>query len=284
MGEHEYRETGHRGRSGTMIESKVAEGDKPTVGSNGRSLGVEPNENSLVDRIAGEIHTGILSGEYAFGKPLRQAALAERFGVSRTPIREALRKLEAAGLIEVHPNVGAVVRGATPQAIRDAYQVRAELEGLAAELATSRITNEGLQELRVAEAEFRRAVRELATMVDGPHDDQDLATGAWVHANDLFHEVILRAAGNDRLRRTIADLHVLFPRSLTWATLSTRPDLLAENVEEHNRVLSAIDRQEPSAARMHMTYHVLRAGEAVARWVEVEPDPDADGARKPPQG
>jgi DNA-binding GntR family transcriptional regulator len=253
-----------------MIGDKLREGDKPPVGSNGREQGAKATDGSLVDRIAGEIHTGILSGEYAFGKPLRQSALAERFGVSRTPIREALRKLEAAELIEVHPNVGAVVRGATPQDIRDAYQVRAELEGLAAELATSRITDEQLQELRAAEAEFSRAVRELATMVDGPPDGQDLATGAWVHANDLFHEVILRAAGNDRLRRTIAELHVLFPRSLTWATLSQRPDLLAENVEEHHRVLSAIDRREPSAARMHMTYHVLRAGEAVARWVEVE--------------
>lgn len=256
---------------------EMRRGAKAKMGSNGAPPATAPGDGSLVNRIAGEIHTGILSGEYAVGKPLRQAALAKRFGVSRTPIREALRKLEAAELIEVHPNVGAVVRGATPQDIRDAYQVRAELEGLAAELATSRISEEQLQELRAAEAEFRRAVRELATMIDGPPDEQDLVDGAWVHANDLFHEVILRAAGNPRLRRTIAELHVAFPRNLTWATLSTRPDLLAENVEEHNRVLSAIDRQEPSAARMHMTYHVLRAGEAVARWVEVESGVSAEG-------
>jgi DNA-binding GntR family transcriptional regulator len=226
------------------------------------------DERPLVDRIAQTIHAGILSGEYPLGGRLPQEALAKRFGVSRTPIREALRTLEASNLVELGPNTGAVVRGPTPRSIREAYVVRAELEGLAAELAVPRITDHELRELRAAEQEFRTAVRELARLgVDGD-SAPSIADGAWVHANDSFHEVILAASGNERLHRTISELHVAFPRSLTWSALSARPSLLSENVEEHQRILAAIERQEPGAARMHMTYHVLRAGELVAQWFE----------------
>jgi DNA-binding GntR family transcriptional regulator len=225
-------------------------------------------EQPLVDGIAQAIHASILSGEYPLGGRLPQETLAKRFGVSRTPIREALRMLEAAGIVRLGPNIGAVVRGPTPRSIREAYLVRAELEGLAAELAVPRITAEQLHQLRAAEQEFRSAVRELARIGTDPGDARSIADGAWVHANDSFHEVILDASGNERLHRTITELHVAFPRNLTWSALSARPSLLSENVEEHQRILAAIERQEPGAARMHMTYHVLRAGELVAQWFE----------------
>jgi DNA-binding GntR family transcriptional regulator len=226
----------------------------------------------LVDWIAQAIHAGILTGEYPLGSRLPQETLAKRFGVSRTPIREALRMLEAANLVQMQPNSGAVVQGPTARSIREAYLVRAELEGLAAELAVPRISDAELGELRAAEQEFRSTVRELARL--GVGDNETLADGAWVHANDSFHEVILRASDNERLHRTIADLHVAFPRNLTWSALSARPSLLSDNVEEHQRILSAIERREPGAARMHMTYHVLRAGELVAQWFEQQRPPE----------
>jgi DNA-binding GntR family transcriptional regulator len=222
-----------------------------------------------VDRIAQRIQANILDGEYPLGAPLRQAALAKEFGVSRTPVREALRKLEPTGLVAVSPHQGAVVRGPTPRAIREAYLVRAELEGLAVELATPRMDKQSLVELRSAEQEFRSAVRALPRLGGGSEEGGfELADRAWVHANDMFHEVILRAAGNERLHRTITDLHLSFPRRLTWAALSERPELLGENIEEHRRVLRAIERQEPGSARIHMMYHVQRAGELVAQKFE----------------
>ena len=85
----------------------------------------------LVGSLADRISTKIFAGEYPPGSRLRQEALAEEFSVSRTPIREALRQLEAKGVIQHRPNQGAIVLAPNARDIRDAYQVRAELEGLA---------------------------------------------------------------------------------------------------------------------------------------------------------
>src|SRR4051795_13053654 len=97
---------------------------------------------ALGDKIPATPHARALGGGVPSGTWLRQEALASEFGVSRTPIREALRKLQEAGLVELRPHRGALVRGLSPREIRDAYEVRAELEGLAAELAAARIHHE----------------------------------------------------------------------------------------------------------------------------------------------
>jgi DNA-binding GntR family transcriptional regulator len=76
------------------------------------------------------------------------------------------------------------------------------------------------------------------------------------------------AAGNERLRLTIADLHRSFPRNLTWAALRENPRLLRKNVVEHRRVLEAIERSDPQAARRAMVRHVQRAGAIVTDWFE----------------
>ena len=158
----------------------------------------------------------------------------------RTPIREALRKLQAEGTVELVPNQGAVVRGPTVRDVREGYEVRAELEGMAAALAATWITDEHLSELREAEELFRRAIEDSPPgPVDGPHEF------AWVRANDQFHEAVQAAAGNERLRRTIRDLHKAFPRRLTWGALQADSRLMAENVEQHHAILAAIERRDP---------------------------------------
>ena len=224
--------------------------------------------SSLVDGIASSLQARILSGAIPRGLRLRQEALALEFGVSRTPVREALRKLQASGVVELLPNRGAVVRGPSAREIREAYEVRAELEGLAAELATSRIGDDGLRRLREAEALFRRSV---ATIVarrqrsSSAHWDDE---STWVRANDLFHQAILDAAGNARLSATIADLHRAFPRDLTWAPLSGNSRLLAENVAQHAAVLEAIEQGDAGEARRRIVEHVRSAGELVTRHFE----------------
>jgi DNA-binding GntR family transcriptional regulator len=224
----------------------------------------------LVDRLAGAIQTRVLSGEVPVGSRLRQEALAEEFGVSRTPVREALRKLEATGLVELLPNRGAVVRGPSAREIREAYEVRAELECLAAELAAGRISDRDLLRLREAQALFRRSVETLiARRARRPQPWKD--ESVWVQANDLFHQAILDAAGNERLSDTIADLHRSFPRDLTWAALSQSSRLLEENVEQHEAILEAIERRDPVEARQRMIEHVRSAGELVTLHFEQGP-------------
>jgi DNA-binding GntR family transcriptional regulator len=142
--------------------------------------------------------------------------------------------------------------------------VRAELEGLAAELATARIGDEDLGRLRSAEALFRRSVRTVLVGRRGGGsgrrwDDES----AWVRANDLFHQAILDAAGNARLSAMVADLHRSFPRDLTWAALSDNSRLLAENVAQHAAVLEAVERGDAGEARRRMVAHVRSAGELV---------------------
>ena len=95
-------------------------------------------DQPLVDHLASTLQARVLSGEIPTGTRLRQEAIAREFGVSRTPVREALRQLQAIGIAEVKPNRGAVVRAPTARDLREAYEVRAELEGLAAELAATR--------------------------------------------------------------------------------------------------------------------------------------------------
>jgi DNA-binding GntR family transcriptional regulator len=218
---------------------------------------------STVERLAGAIQAQVLSGALPVGTRLRQEALAAQFGVSRTPVREALRQLAATGLVELLPNRGAIVRGPSARELREAYEVRAELEGLAAELAAARISDRDLVRLREAQALFRKSVTTLvARRARRPALWKD--ESVWVRANDLFHQAILDAAANGRLSDTIADLHRSLPRNLTWAALSRSSRLLEENVEQHERILEAIEERDPVEARRRMIEHVRSAGELVA--------------------
>src|SRR5260221_13200368 len=117
--------------------------------------------NGLVDKLVETLSEQLISGEVAAGAWLRQNALADQFQVSRTPIRQALRQLHAQGLVEIVPNQGAYVRGPSAREIHEAYVVRAELEGVAAELAAELISESQLQRLREAERLFERGVRNL---------------------------------------------------------------------------------------------------------------------------
>jgi DNA-binding GntR family transcriptional regulator len=232
---------------------------------------------STVERLAGAIQAQVLSGAMPIGTRLRQEALATEFGVSRTPVREALRQLQATGLVELLPNRGAVVRGPSAREIREAYEVRAELEGLAAELAAGRISDRELARLREAQALFRKSVTTLiARRTRRPALWKD--ESVWVRANDLFHQAILDAAANGRLNDTIADLHRSFPRDLTWAALSGSSRLLEQNVEQHEAILAAIDQRDPAEARRRMIEHVRSAGELVTLHFEhADAEKDATG-------
>jgi DNA-binding GntR family transcriptional regulator len=187
--------------------------------------------------------------------------------VSRTPVREALRKLEAARVVVFLPRRGAVIRVPSTKDVRDAYLVRADLEGLAAQLAARWINDDQIDELRRAEELFRRSVRQFVTRKDttrnAPATDLE-----WIRANDLFHDVLQNAAGNDLLKKTISDIHRVFPRHLTWLALSRDSHLLASNVDQHQQIREAIERRDSLSARALMTSHVERAGELVVMSIE----------------
>jgi DNA-binding GntR family transcriptional regulator len=229
------------------------------------------DDAALVDRLAATIQARVLSGEFASGSRLRQESLATEFGVSRTPVREALRKLQAAGIVQLEPHRGAKVRGPSAREVREAYEVRAELEGLAASLASARIRDEDLRRLRDAQTMFEGSSQRLRAWKVREHGvppPPAQAHAEWIRGNDLFHLVIQEAAGNERLAATLADRHQSFPRDLTWIVLGESSHLLEENVAQHAAVLEAIEVRDAEAARRRMVDHVLRAGDLVVRRFE----------------
>jgi DNA-binding GntR family transcriptional regulator len=241
---------------GTMTTRRTAKPETPSISM----LPAAPA--GAADELAAELQRRIIVGDYPVGAPLRQELLAEEFGVSRMPVREALRKLEAAGVVQILPRRGAFVRGPSADEIREAYVVRAELEGLAAERAAELINDSELQSLRGAAELFQTAVEEFAARTPGAAFS--MVDAKWPRANDQFHEVILTAAGNQRLHETVLQLHGSFPRNLTWSAISESSSLLRRNVAEHHDILVAIEAGDSAAARRAAKKHVLRSGELVA--------------------
>lgn len=216
---------------------------------------------AVVDSIAVQIRTKIANGEISIGTWLRQETLAAEFEVSRQPIREALRTLQAEGVVAIAPNRGALVQGWSPAEIRNAYAVRAELEGMAARLAARHIEPHQIVALRHAERLFASAV------VDS---SPPAGTGAapWEQANTMFHETVMDAAGNPRLQRTVEEIHRGFPRNLTWAALAEQPRLIAVSAREHTSIREAIEAGRAGDARRHMMRHLASAGELIAGFFE----------------
>jgi DNA-binding GntR family transcriptional regulator len=219
-----------------------------------------PNGNALVDDLAARIREKIMSGEIPIGAPLRQAELAEAFGISRTPVREALRQLQNGGLIEVVPNRGAVVRVPVPWEVREVYEIRAELEALAARRAVERLDAAGIAELRaVNDRMYHRSVAlEAGTAVEAG------STGA----NDSFHTLVYEASGNTRLARMLAEINDAFPRNVSALVLMDNPRHRDENFAEHRELIDALEAGDADRAAQIMRSHVLSAGHHLAHWYE----------------
>lgn len=231
---------------------------------------------ALVDELAQQIQVRIMTGELPVGTKLRQEALAEEFGVSRTPVREALRQLQAGGMLTVEPHRGAVVRGATARDIRENYEVRAELEAYAAELAAERIRDRELVLMREANDEFRALAEDYLRR--GPEDrDEPIAGRAWSRANERFHQAILLAAENDQLTASVHDLFRRLPRNMTFRAMRGDSHLLRSNVREHEDIAAAIAERDPERARRAARAHLRRAADLVSRWYEAESRRDGRG-------
>ncbi|MCU1526422.1 MAG: GntR family transcriptional regulator [Frondihabitans sp.] len=219
--------------------------------------------NALVDDVTARIRSKIMSGEIPIGSQLRQAELASEFEVSRTPIREALRQLQSGGLIEVVPNRGAVVRVPVPWEVREAYEVRAELEALATARSVPRISRETLAEMREANSRMYEHSQSLAAAAES-----GVPLIAEGEGNDVFHELIHRTSGNSRLTRAINEINEAFPRNVSSLVLIDNPRHREDNFAEHERILAALESGDAETAQTEMRAHVLSAGEHLARWYE----------------
>lgn len=175
----------------------------------------------------------IISGELAPHTRLVELQFAAEFGVSRTPVREALKRLTADKLVNADPVRGLVVHEPEPHEIQDVYLVREVLEGLASRLAAQRITPEEIRRLRAI----------LASMHEGLESG---STDIVVNANMAFHDVIYRAAGNATLTRLVRDLSD-FVRRFSTEAFSSGPRVTTV-FDEHEAILNALENHDVTGA------------------------------------
>jgi len=233
-------------------------------------IGAGSLASTKADDIALLLEEEIVSGEIPPGTVLRQEHLSERFAVSRTPIREALRRLSALGLVSFVPNRGVRVRTLSREELREAFLVRAELESLATELAATRMTPADLEELEAAEERFAQVTQELRGREPG--DDRRRLTAEWVHANHAFHDVIYRVAASPLVERIAKGARRTFSGPAVWAPGDAAIDELYErNDQQHRAILQALAAGSAAGARSLAREHVLASFElldVVLRQVE----------------
>jgi DNA-binding GntR family transcriptional regulator len=213
---------------------------------------------SLADEIAFRVESAIIEGIYPPGSRLRQDELCNRFRVSRTPVREALRKLQARNLVVVVPNKGATVRVPTRKELMEVYEVRSELEGYACELAASHVTGDIVAKLEEAQHRIESLLQELEHHLTGDADAARLYVQVNL-ANDEFHDLIHVACGNDRLRQLIHELGRLFPKDYVWRAVRSSDEMRRLNVDDHLRIRGALMAGDGDAARRAMREHIIRA-------------------------
>ena len=206
---------------------------------------MERRTERLRDVLEEEILTGVLRP----GDRLEELQLAERFGVSRTPIREALFQLSAAGLIEQRPRRGTFVAEVGPRRLMEMFDVMAELEAMCARLAARRATAEDLAALREAHDGCARAAEQ---------GDCD----GYYYRNETFHECIRSASRNEFL---VEQADALQKRLKAYRRLQLRArDRLRASFAEHDAIVTAIEAGDAEAAAEAMRNHVMVQGERFA--------------------
>jgi DNA-binding GntR family transcriptional regulator len=203
---------------------------------------------ALRDQVVGNLRNAIINGQLAPGARLVERQMCELLGVSRTLVREALRQLESEGWVRILPNRGPVVISMTPEEVRELYEVRSALEGLAAFRAAEHVTSEQLDR--------------MAASVDAMKKAQ--SRGDWMrHRQQLqiFYDTLREASGNALLRTQLEALsaRMAWLRGVTLA----RPERAAVAVKEETRLLAALRAKDGKRARELCEAHLRTAGEAV---------------------
>ena len=199
----------------------------------------------MMSQILPYLRRDIIEGRLAPGERLVEPALCEKFGVSRTPLRDALRILESEGLVELIPHVGAVVTRPEAADITATFEILAVLEATAAEKAAQRRDPALIKHLKqLVESMHRSATPDRSSL--------------WVELNDAFHRSLVLATGNARMIDIHEHLmwHVHRARHITYNNLPITP----ETGHQHDTLIERIEKGHSSAAFSTMRNHVLAVG------------------------
>jgi len=195
----------------------------------------------LRDVVFKTLRQAILRGELKPGERLMEIHLANRLGVSRTPIREAIRKLELEGLVNMVPRKGAEVANITEKSLKDVLEVRRALDALSIELACDRITDEAMDSLKTAKLAFEEATKTGDTTVIAKKDVE-------------FHDIIIAAAGNERLTAMINNLaEQMYRYRFEYIKDAKNHQRI---IEEHDTIFESLKNKDKAAAAKAVITHI----------------------------
>ena len=225
-------------------------GDKDTKQRMPRSAGHPSVQNEVTDkyslrgRVFHKLREDILSGKYKENEELREAAIGDELGVSRTPVREAFRQLELEGLLQIVPNKGAYVTGITVKDVEDIYAIRSLLEGLCARWATENISREQMEEMEenIYLSEFHA----------GKGHAEQLA-----ELDNRFHDILYEASNSKMLEHVLREFHEYVLR-VRKKTLSDDARGVPSNAE-HRQIMEAIKLRDADLAEQLANAHIRKA-------------------------
>jgi DNA-binding GntR family transcriptional regulator len=209
------------------------------------------NSKTKMDQIVEILREAVLTGEFTSGARLLQDDLAERFNTSSTPIREALRQLQAEGILEHSPYRGVQVAEVKMEDVREVYMVRAVMESFVTRLAVPYLNHARVEQLRALQAQMREYVanNELPNLR---------------RTNYEFHLLIYEAANMPYSIKIIKTLWAQSP----WDALYVLPGRAPKSLEEHERILDAIADQDAKLAGQRIQEHIEYAASALADYVD----------------
>jgi DNA-binding GntR family transcriptional regulator len=210
----------------------------------------------LREVIFNTLREAIIVGELKPGERLMEVQLADKMGVSRTPVREAIRKLELEGLVEMLPRKGAHVADLSVKDIMDVLEVRSTLDGLASSLSAERITDDEIKELKHVLSQFTNYV------------EKDNIQGL-IKKDVEFHDIIYHSSRNDKLiqisnnlREQVQRFRVIYIKDYS----SSR-----ELIREHNEICDAITRRDSAVAMQTAQKHIKNQEETIIRSIKKNP-------------
>lgn len=208
------------------------------------------NDNySLRGRVFHKIRDDILKGRYKQNQPLTEAAISKELGVSRTPVREALRQLELEGLVTSIPNRGVIVNGINSKDIKDIYEIRSLIEGLSAKWAAQNISKEQIEALEevVYLSEFH---------LSKGHFDQ------LYELDNRFHELLYESSNSRILKHVLLDFHVYVQR-VRRASLSS-VERAEKSIREHKNIVEAIKQGDYLKVEALTNEHIINTTKNLA--------------------
>ncbi len=209
-----------------------------------KGLSEEPKTQTLADDVFDQLRTAIVKGDLRSGSKINEPQLASQYGISRGPLREAIRRLEGCRLVEIKPNAGAKVISLDVSQVSEIYEVRESLEGLACKLAATNSSAEDCAKLR-----------ELLTR----HEEQIQSADGHLYyqkEGDLdFHYLVVELSGNQRLFDLLCcELYHLL--RLCRMQISTQPSRPKQAFKEHHQIVDAIEKHDGELAEMLMRRHI----------------------------